>query len=132
LDPGKLRHRITIQEPISIQDTYGQPNVWIDVGAPSGIGNITDEVITAAIAEPWADVATIWASIEPLSGREFFAAQQVNAEVTTRIRTRYLAGIKSSMRVVYGSRIFDIQSIIDIEERHTEMHLMCKELPQNG
>jgi len=105
---GELRHRITIQQQSSIQDGYGQP------------------------VSSWIDVATPWSSIEPLSGREFFAAQQVNSETTTRIKIRYLAGVVSKMRVVYGLKIYDILYVIDPEERHREMQLMCKELIPGG
>jgi len=102
---GDLRHRITIQQPIEIRNEVG-------------------EVIQSA----WQDFTTVWAAIEPLRGREYFDAQQINAEVTSRIRIRYRPGIKPKMRVVYGERIFDIQSVIDVEERHKEIHLMCKEV----
>ncbi|TGE33172.1 phage head closure protein [Desulfosporosinus sp. Sb-LF] len=40
---------------------------------------------------PVAFLSGIWASIEPLSGREYYAAQQVNAEITHRIKIRYRA-----------------------------------------
>lgn len=101
---GDLRHRITIQQPVESSNTFGE------------------------VEKTWQDVATVWASIEPLRGREYFDSQQINAEVTTRIRIRYRPGIKPKMRVVYGERIFDIQSVIDVEERHKEIHLMCKEV----
>jgi len=101
---GDLRHRITIQQPVESSNTFGE------------------------VEKTWQDIATVWASIEPLRGREYFDSQQINAEVTTRIRIRYRPGIKPKMRVVYGERIFDIQSVIDVEERHKEIHLMCKEV----
>lgn len=101
---GDLRHRITIQMAVESSNTFGE------------------------VEKTWQDVATVWASIEPLRGREYFDSQQINAEVTTRIRIRYRPGIKPKMRVVYGERIFDIQSVIDVEECHKEIHLMCKEV----
>jgi len=100
---GELRHRVTIQQKSVTRNTFGE------------------EIVT------WQDVATVWAAIEPLRGREFFESQQVNAEVTTRIRIRYRPGITPTMRVVYGSRIFDIQAVINVEERNRELHLMCRE-----
>lgn len=101
---GAMRHRITIQQLVESSNTFGE------------------------VEKTWQDVATLWASIEPLRGREYFDSQQINAEVTTRIRIRYRPGIKPKMRAVYGERIFDIQSVIDVEERHKEIHLMCKEV----
>lgn len=41
----------------------------------------------------------IWGNVKPLVGREFFAAQQVQAEVTTEILIRYRPGINSTLRI---------------------------------
>lgn len=78
--------------------------------------------------DSWQDHATVWAAVEPLRGREYFAAAAVNAESTVRFRIRYRRGITSKMRLVYDGRIFNIKSPpIDLEERHVELHLMCVE-----
>lgn len=101
---GSLRHRVTLQEYAGSADSYG------------------------AITEEWVDVTTVWAEIEPLSGKEFFVAQQVNSQVDIKIRIRYISGVMPQMRVLYGTRTFSIVSVLDIEERHREIHLMCKEV----
>jgi SPP1 family predicted phage head-tail adaptor len=100
---GKLRHTITLQALTVSQDSYG--------GA----------------TEAWTTFATVRASVEPLQGREFFASQQVQAEVTTRFRIRYLAGVKPTMRVVFEGRTFDVQAVLDPNEMHRELHLMAVE-----
>ncbi len=99
-----FRHRITLQELVTGQDEAGQP------------------------VQEWQDVATVWGAVEPLRGREYFAAAQVQAEVTTRIRIRYCRGIRPDMRVLYDGRLFDILSVIDPEERHRELQLMAREV----
>lgn len=104
MNAGKLRHRVTIQDPQSARDTFGA------------------EIVN------YVDVATVWAAVDPLQGREFFDAQADNAEVTTRIRIRYRSGIKPTMRVVWGDHEYDIRSVIEIESRRRELHLMCREL----
>ncbi len=101
---GQLKHRITIQSKSASQNTYGE------------------EVIT------WADWATVWAAVEPLQGREFLDGKQITAEVTTRIRIRYRSGILPEYRVKFGSIYYDILSIIPLEERDREIHLMCQEI----
>ncbi len=102
---GDLRNRVKIQSKSVTRNTFGE------------------EVVS------WVDVATVWAAIEPLSGREFLAAQAVNAELTVRIRIRYRTGIDSSMRVLFGTRVFEIISppINPVSDKR-ELHLMCKEL----
>jgi SPP1 family predicted phage head-tail adaptor len=85
------------------------------------------ETDTSAIST-FTDLATVWASVEPINGREFFAADTVNSEISVRIKIRYRSGIIPAMRIVYSTRTFEIISIIDYMERHTELQLMCKEL----
>ncbi|MFA5866915.1 MAG: phage head closure protein [Actinomycetota bacterium] len=101
---GQLRHKIVIQQVLLSQDAYG------------------------ASVETLSTFATVWTSIEPISGREYFDSAKLNAEITHRIRIRYTAGITPDMKVLFGSRTFDILSIIDREERNREMELMCAEV----
>lgn len=94
-------------------------------------GTLKSLVLTADEAnqpiESYTEFATIWAAIEPLSGREYFLAQQVNSEVSVRIRIRYLAGVVSTMVFVFGSRTFEVLNIIHPETALKELHLMCRE-----
>lgn len=99
----RLRERITIQQPARVADAHGQ------------------------MVETWTTFATVWAAIEPLQGREFFSAQQENAETKTRIRIRYREGVMPDMRVVYDSRYYNIRSVINPREHDREMQLMCTE-----
>lgn len=108
IDPGRMRHRITFQRFSGAQDSYGDPLLADD--------------------SEWDDVATLWAAIDPVSGREFYAAEQSQSEVTHKIRCRYCAGLQTAMRILYGPRKFRILSIIDWEERHESLLIMCKEL----
>lgn len=78
--------------------------------------------------ENWTTVATVWAAVADISGREYFQAQAVQSEVTTRIKIRYRTGITPSMRVLYGDRVFNILSVIDKDERHRVIELLCKEV----
>lgn len=78
----------------------------------------------------WSTYATRWASVEPLNGREFFAAKQEQSEITTRIRMRYdtiTRAITAKMRIVYENRIFEIDTILSPAEDREELILMCTE-----
>lgn len=101
---GRLRHRVTIQSKTVTQNSYGE------------------EVIT------WTDVDTVWASIEPLRGREFEELRRAGADLTTRIVMRYQAGIVPEMRATEGGHTYDILSVVNVEERDRELHLMCREV----
>lgn len=108
IDPGKMRHRISFQQFSGTLDSYGDPLLDDDSN--------------------WDNVATVWAAIDPISGREFYAAEQSQSEVSHKVRCRYLAGLDTAMRIIYGKRKFKIISIIDWEERHESLLIMCKEL----
>jgi len=101
---GKLRRRLVIQQATETQGATGE------------------------MAVTWGTFATVWGSVEPLRGREFWAAKELQAEVSTRIRIRYLAGVTPKMQVLDGTRLYWIDAVIDPEMRHIEMQLMCREV----
>lgn len=101
---GPLRHRITVEQATVSRDSYG--------------GEV----------ETWGVFATVWASVSPLIGREYIAAKQVSASVTHKIRMRYLAGMTPKMRISWDNRLFDVESILDVDERHAEMVIMATEI----
>lgn len=105
---GLLRHRVTIQQRTESQ---------------GGTGEVT---------WTWADLSTVWAAIEPVSEREYFAAAQVQSEAVTRIRMRYRDDIRPKMRVKFGARYFDIQGVRQAFGEFKELHLMCVERDADG
>ena len=56
--------------------------------------------------------ASIPASIEPLSAREFIQAAAVQSAVTARIVIRYLPGVTAAMRVRHGSLLYNIAGVL--------------------
>lgn len=103
IEPGALRHRIVIEE------------------------NVPARTPTGALAPNWTPVAERWAAIEPQSGREFVAARQVHSELTHIITVRGPLNVRPDMRVRLGQRILDIIAVMDVEERHFEIRLLCRE-----
>lgn len=103
LNPGRLRHRVTIQALTRTPDTGG------------------------GYTETWSDTATVWAAVEPLAGTERLRAMQVSPTLSHRIRMRYRADVSSAQRLVYNGRAFDITSVVDVDERHRELQLLAEE-----
>jgi SPP1 family predicted phage head-tail adaptor len=101
---GELRHRVVLQKKEITEDELKQQS------------------------EVWTEITTIWAAIEPLSGREYFAAKQVNAEISARITIRYRKGITPDMRMVFDGRVFEVISIVNPKERCGSLVLMCREV----
>lgn len=86
-----LRHRVTVQRMVS------------DVQEPNGEVTLRPQT-----------VATVWAEILPATGRESISGDQVSSDVTHVVTTRHssaLAGYDSSWRIVFGDRIFEVESV---------------------
>ena len=100
---GQKRHRITLQTPSVTRDSHG------------------------AAVKSWADRATLWANVEPLTGKETADAAGVEAMATHRLTMRYFNGITPDWRVIFTTRVLSIESVIDVGERKRETQLMCLE-----
>lgn len=101
MNPGKLRHKVTIERYEETYDELGQP------------------------IQTWTTLGTVPASVEPINGREYFSAAAAQSEVTTRIRIRYLAGLTSTDRVTHDGTAYNIASVINPSKRNEELVLMC-------
>lgn len=85
---GTLRHRVLIQQQVTTRDSDGVSQT------------------------AWADVATVWASVEPLSAREFIQSSQTQSAVTARITMRHRDGLLPSMRLIHRGEIFNIAGLL--------------------
>lgn len=103
VNASKLRHRVTFLQRIVELDKWNQPK------------------------ETWVIFAEVWASVEPISGREYWASSQVQSEVTHRIRIRYLPGLDPSMLALFKGRVFELQPPRNVEERNQEMEILAIE-----
>jgi SPP1 family predicted phage head-tail adaptor len=75
----------------------------------------------------WVDFAEVWGSVEQLSGREQWALSQLQSPVTTRVVIRPLSGVRASMRIVFGSRVLTIESVVLSRKRQDHIELICSE-----
>jgi len=99
---GDLDQRVTVERLQGGFDELGQP------------------------VEKWAPMFTCWAAVEPLTGREFIAAQAAQSEVTARIRMRFRPWMTAEDRVIHNGTTYNIVSLIDVRSGHRELVLMCK------
>lgn len=104
LRSGKMRHRIRVELRRETPSASGEP------------------------AYVWDLFAERFASVEPLLGKEYFAAGAQADKVTTRFRIRYLAGLKPRMRIVWDGKWFDIVSIQLVNGIKHEQIVMADEL----
>lgn len=105
IQSGRLRQRVSIVEPSATKDSFG--------GSTPGGGTV---------------LATVWASIEALSARDLVAAQSFASVGTHLIRIRWMSGVLAKQQVVYGTRTFQIQAVLNPNERTKVLNLLCVEV----
>lgn len=117
LRAGALNRRITLQSRSTSQDASG------------------GQLLT------WTDVATVWANVDPLSGRELLAAQAVQSAVSHQITIRYqvqfadpLVMAKMRARLVKDgvTRYFNIHGSRDEGEMRQDIIMDAEEGLNNG
>lgn len=106
MDVGAMRHRITFQ---SVRLTQGE------LGEPLRV---------------WCDVATVWAEVKVISGRELLSSGTLYSEATVRIWTRFRTGITTANRIVHKSvsqpgQVYEILAVIP-DNRNTRLEILCR------
>ena len=103
MQSGRLRHRITIQQPTAgAADEYG------------------------AQIDTWSDWGRAWAEVHDLFGDEAVRAAQVTPEATVRVTMRYNAELDEAMRISFDGRLLYPVSLVP-DDRKTTLTWMCKE-----
>lgn len=101
---GALRHRITLQANTNAYDDYGD------------------------ISNTWTTGDEIWGSVNPVSGKEEDLGSELVGVVTHFIKVRYKASVSVANRIVFDSRVFQIESVRNWQERNVFLELLCKEV----
>lgn len=78
--------------------------------------------------ETWADLATIWCGIEPVSGAEKWLQQERVSEATYKIRMRYRANLNETMRLKYKNKYLQFLALLNIYEENVELLIPAKEV----
>lgn len=107
---GKLRHKVALQKQVRTQDPE-----------------------TGAMVTTWQTVANVWASVEPLSAREFIAAQAAQSAVSARIVIRHRPDVDATMRILHRGRIYNIEGVLaDPRSGREYLTLPCSEGVNDG
>lgn len=101
--PTRLKRRVVIEQPVDAADAQG------------------------GFTRSWQTLASVWAELLPLSGREALTDERLNASATYRVVMRYRADVDASKRLKFGARIFNIRSVIVPEEAKRTLELLVEE-----
>ena len=100
----ELQHRITLERLTITRDSDGD------------------------IIQTWTPIAQPFAKVEPLVGREYFAAAATQAEDTVKFTMRFRPDVRPADRIVHGGAHYDIKSIQNIKGRNRELLIYAKAL----
>ena len=78
-------------------------------------------------ADTWRYLASVWAEIKPMNGDERFAKGETESDITHRITMRDHLDITPSNRIKYGSRYFEIRSVVNVGESGEYLEIDAKE-----
>ena len=101
---GRMRHRLTIQTVTETQNAVGE------------------------LTRVWAEAVTVWGQVRPLSGKETLTGEQITADVSHRVFVRYNENIAATARILWGTRVFEINAVLNADEIDRSMELLCKEV----
>lgn len=110
---NECRHLISIQRRSTTKDDYGQ-NV-----------------------NTWATVSTTRASIRPKGGLEAVAGREMQAKLSHTVAVRYQATLvppleASTWRILFGTRILNIITSRNLEEKNRWIVFECDEGSRDG
>lgn len=108
MQAGKLNKRVKIQAHTETIDEYGYAE------------------------KKWTDLATVWAHVKNVNGKEFIKSNVELSEVSTSIRIRKRKGLDSSMRVIFNDNILQIVAVLPDEETNDYLDLVCKKWVEHG
>lgn len=106
LDPGQLRHRVTLERITSrTKDSVGE------------------------LQPVWTAVGDYFAFVNPLSGRELWNAQQVTPLVSHSVTMRNIGPMSSLDRLFFEGRILELNSVMRVGERNEWYAILATEQP---
>lgn len=105
---GELNQRVTLQERLPGQNVLGEAT------------------------GSWSDVATVWAQAQPLRGREWFAAGQMQQATDVRFRIRWRSDVTQSLRLLWRSEVYSIDGVIDVDGGRHTLEIMATKGTRDG
>ena len=98
---GKLNKRLSFYKLADIQDSLGQTTKELQL------------------------IKTVWGTLQPLRGAEYYEVQKVQSKVTHKCYIRYTEGIDTNCFLKYKDRTFSIESVIDVDFECKLLEISC-------
>ncbi len=102
-DPGKLNRQLVLEAPVETGDGAG------------------------GVVRSYSAVATLWASVMPVSAQEEIEAARLGARITHRIGLRISSDITTRHRFRDGNTVYRIVSLRDRDGRRRFLEISAEE-----
>ena len=76
------------------------------------------------------EIATVWGSLYPVRGQEFYEVQKIQGRVTHKCYVRYrsaLENLDSNAYLSCAGRVYSIESVTNLELENKFMEIYCTE-----
>lgn len=103
IDIGRMNKRLTILTLKDVKDEMGQS------------------------VKKLSEVATVWGSLYPIRGAEFYEVQKVQGRTTHKAYIRYRKGIDQGSFIKCEGITYSVESAIDVKGEHKLIEIMCTE-----
>tara|TARA_R110001583_G_scaffold194878_1_gene367424 strand:+ start:937 stop:1266 length:330 start_codon:yes stop_codon:yes gene_type:complete len=100
---GKMRYRIKVENATNTRDAGG------------------------GMSQAYNSAAFVYANIKPTNANSSYRQGMVQEKVTHEITMRFMKNIGTNSRISYGTRLFDVKGIINVDERDRFLKLLCEE-----
>jgi len=100
---GKMRYRVKVENATNTRDTGG------------------------GLSQAYTTVSFMYADIRPKSANSSYRQGMVQEKVSHEVTIRYMKNISTNSRISYGTRLFDVKGIINVDERSRFLTLLCDE-----
>ncbi len=74
----------------------------------------------------------VWGGIEPLTARERWVADNNQATTTHMISILYRSDVSTRWRAVWNNRIFNFDSVVNLEEKDNELQIRATEVTEGN
>ena len=91
--------------------------------------NGTKDVMGQKTADRFKEYKTVWATVSPLRGSEYWEARKIRADEIFKITIRYKAWVTTDMRIQLGNegKVMDIISVTDPDTNHEFLEISATE-----
>lgn len=86
----------------------------------------------ASIAESWRTRKKLFANVFDVRGGERFRGVQLEANVAVVVDVNYHDWITPMMRLTHGGRTFNVEAVLDRENRRRDLELHCSRVADAG